>query len=163
MGIYLINFLVYSMAMVGLLFVCLMVYKKTMANNYSKKNSEELTVENAMNLTSRKTLYIVKAGDEKFLIASDAERTTFLAKLNDNQINTSHQIQNISNDSMFSINKNNFNKSQTLKEQKEEKGVDYTEVMNAIKNTTHKQPVMKEILRKLDQQTEAIQSAKNKG
>ena len=81
MGIYLINFLVYSMAMVGLLFVCLMVYKKTMANNFSKKNSEDLTVENAMNLSARKTLYIVKAGNEKFLIAGDSDKTTLISKL----------------------------------------------------------------------------------
>ncbi len=157
MGIYLINFLVYSMAMVGLLFVCLMVYKKTMANNYSKKNSEELTVENAMNLSARKTLYIVKAGNEKFLIASDAERTTFLAKLNDIENTNTKQIQEIPNDIFFSINENELNKEKKANEQK---GVDYTEVMNAIKNTTHKQPVMKEILRKLDQQTESVHTAK---
>lgn len=156
MGIYLINFLVYSMAMVGLLFVCLMVYKKTMANNYSKKSSEELTVENAMNLSARKTLYIVKAGNEKFLIASDAERTTFLAKLNDIGNANTKQIQEIPNDIFFSINENELNKEKKANEQK---GVDYTEVMNAIKNTTHKQPVMKEILRKLDQQTEAVHTA----
>lgn len=157
MGIYLINFLVYSMAMVGLLFVCLMVYKKTMANNYSKKNSEELTVENAMNLSARKTLYIVKAGNEKFLIASDAERTTFLARLNESGNANAKQIQEIPNDVFFSLNENELNKD---KKQNEQKGVDYTEVMNAIKNTTHKQPVMKEILRKLDQQTESVQAAK---
>lgn len=157
MGIYLINFLVYSMAMVGLLFVCLMVYKKTMANNYSKKNSEELTVENAMNLSARKTLYIVKAGNEKFLIASDAERTTFLARLNESGNANTKQIQEIPNDVFFSISGNELNKD---KKQNEQKGVDYTEVMNAIKNTTHKQPVMKEILRKLDQQTESVQAAK---
>ncbi len=157
MGIYLINFLVYSMAMVGLLFVCLMVYKKTMANNYSKKNSEELTVENAMNLSARKTLYIVKAGNEKFLIASDAERTTFLARLNESGNANTKQIQEIPNDVFFSLNENELNKA---KKQNEQKGVDYTEVMNAIKNTTHKQPVMKEILRKLDQQTESVQAAK---
>ena len=157
MGIYLINFLVYSMAMVGLLFVCLMVYKKTMTNNYSKKNSEELTVENAMNLSARKTLYIVKAGNEKFLIASDAERTTFLAKLNDIENTNTKQIQEIPNDIFFSINENELNKEKKANEQK---GVDYTEVMNAIKNTTHKQPVMKEILRKLDQQTESVHTAK---
>lgn len=157
MGIYLINFLVYSMAMVGLLFVCLMVYKKTMANNFSKKNSEDLTVENAMNLSARKTLYIVKAGNEKFLIASDAERTTFLARLNESGNANAKQIQEIPNDVFFSISGNELNKD---KKQNEQKGVDYTEVMNAIKNTTHKQPVMKEILRKLDQQTESVQAAK---
>ncbi len=160
MGIYLVNFLVYSMAMVGLLFVCLLVYKKTMGSNYSKKNSEDLTVENAMNLSARKTLYIVKAGDEKFLIASDAERTTFLAKLNDTQNTITQQISDSRNFSSFSVNQKKFNIEKSSEEQNKEKGVDYTEVMNAIKSTTHKQPVMKEILRKLDQQTKAVQSAK---
>ena len=160
MGIYLVNFLVYSMAMVGLLFVCLLVYKKTMGNNCGKKNSEDLTVENAMNLSARKTLYIVKAGDEKFLIASDAERTTFLAKLNDTQNTITQQISDSRNFSSFSVNQKEFNIEKSHEEQYKEKGVDYTEVMNAINNTKHKQPVMKEILRKLDQQTKAVESAK---
>ena len=56
MGTYLINFLVYSMAMVGLLFVCLMVYKKTMVNNKCSKNKNELDIENALNLSPRKTI-----------------------------------------------------------------------------------------------------------
>ena len=30
----------------------------------------------------RKQLYVIRAGKERFLIASDAERTTFLSKLN---------------------------------------------------------------------------------
>lgn len=52
-----------------------------MVNNKCSKNKNELDIENALNLSPRKTIYIVKAGNEKFLIASDAERTTFLAKL----------------------------------------------------------------------------------
>jgi len=40
MGTYLLNFIVYSMAMVGLLFICLVVYKKTMANGKCTKNNE---------------------------------------------------------------------------------------------------------------------------
>ena len=94
---------------------------------------------------------------KKFLIASDAERTTFLARLNESGNANTKQIQEIPNDVFFSFNENELNKE---KKQNEQKGVDYTEVMNAIKNTTHKQPVMKEILRKLDEQTEAVQSAK---
>lgn len=121
------------MAMVGLLFVCLMVYKKTMVNTKCVKNENELNIQNALNLSARKTLYIIKAGNEKFLIASDVERTTFLAKLNNNEETTITQA------------------TPFVEEKRTEpKCVDYSEVMNAI-TTKRKQPVMKEILRKLDE------------
>ena len=81
MGTYLLNFIVYTMAMVGLLLVGVIVYKKTMLGNNSAQNAKGLKVENALSLSPRKTLYIVKAGMERFLIAADTERTTFLAKL----------------------------------------------------------------------------------
>ena len=140
MGTYLINFLVHSMAMVGLLFVCLMVYKKTMVNNKCSKNKNELDIENALNLSPRKTIYIVKAGNEKFLIASDAERTTFLAKLDASGKTPAMQGYT---PQMSTI--------EVIKpEKKEEKGIDYSEVMNAIKSTQKRQPVMKEMLRKLE-------------
>ena len=77
MTTYLINFLVYSMAMVGLLFVCLMVYKKTMVNPRSLKNNNNLVIENALNLSSRKTIYIVKAGEEKVLEKNKAIEEKF--------------------------------------------------------------------------------------
>ncbi len=148
MGIYLINFLVYSMAMVGLLFVCLMVYKKTMVNNHAKKNTEELSVENALNLSPRKMIYVIKAGDEKFLIAADAERTSFLAKLNSNKLQDFQCIPDISK-----TNPSGFVNKETTKNT-----VDYTEVMNSINRASHKQPVMKEILRKLDERENSAQT-----
>lgn len=83
MGTYLVNFIVYSMAMAGLLFVCLCIYKKTMLNTKCMKKNDELAIENALSLSQRKTLYVIKAGNEKFLIAADTERTTFLAKLDE--------------------------------------------------------------------------------
>ena len=140
MGTYLINFLVYSMAMVGLLFVCLMVYKKTMVNNRCSKNKNELDIENALNLSPRKTIYIVKAGNEKFLIASDAERTTFLAKLD-----ASGKAP-----AMQAYTPQTITPAAVKPVQKEDTGVDYSEVMNAIKSTQKRQPVMKEMLRKLE-------------
>ena len=139
MGVYLINFLVYSMAMVGLLFVCLLVYKKTMLNNKFAGKNNNLTVENALNLSQRKTLYVIKAGNEKFLIAADAERTSFLAKLNENE-----QIQNIQ--PVKNINEQTFRQEMSVQESK---GVDYTEIMAAINAKKEKPPVMKEMLRKL--------------
>ena len=84
MGTYLINFIVYTMAMVGLLFLGVMVYKKTMVGNNSAQNTKGLKIDNALRLSPRKTLYVVNAGNERFLIAADLDRTTFLAKLNGN-------------------------------------------------------------------------------
>ncbi len=143
MGMYLINFLVYSMAMVGLLFVCLMIYKKTMLNNRCAKNAEELSIENALNLSQRKTLYVIKAGNEKFLIAADTERTSFLAKLDENSITATPlqqtdflQTQNINNQ---------------ITQKTKQQPVDYSEVMSAIRNSKRKQPVMKEMIKKLSE------------
>ena len=120
MGVYLINFLVYSMAMVGLLFICLMIYKKTMVENRFSKNDNELKVENALNLSQRKTLYVVKAGNEKFLIAADLERTSFLAKLNNEEIHTCKNIVDEKKEALYVV------------PQKKSQTIDYSEVMNAI-------------------------------
>ncbi len=143
MGVYLINFLIYSMAMVGLLFLCLMIYKKTMIDNRFTKNDNDLKIENALNLSQRKTLYVIKAGNEKFLIAADVDRTSFLAKLNQN-------IQEKTPQNILPVPQT----AQTIKKtQQESQVIDYSEVMNAIKTTrnSQKQPVMKEMLRKLSE------------
>ena len=47
-----------------------------------------LSIEDGLGLTSRKTLYIIKAGSERFLIAADLERTTLISKLDSNNIVT---------------------------------------------------------------------------
>lgn len=133
------------MAMVGLLFLCVTIYKKTMPNNRCAKRNNELTIENALNLSQRKTLYVVKAGNEKFLIAADAERTSFLAKL-DSETNLQPQEKLVTvpveiNESLL--------KADAIKNAKP---VDYSEVMSALKkNSTNKKPVMREMLRKLSE------------
>lgn len=143
MGTYLLNFIIYSMAMVGLLFICLMVYKKTMINGKCTKNNEELAVENALTLSPRKTIYVVKVGNEKFLVAGDAERTTFLAKLNSQETILPEKITTIPIDIV----------EKPIVAEKKSHTTDYSEVMNTIKMTKKKQPVMKEILRKLEEQS----------
>ena len=157
MGVYLVNFLVYSMAMVGLLFVCLMVYKKTMLSNKCTNNCEKLTVENALNLSQRKTLYVIKAGDERFLIAADAERTAFLAKLDEKTKTTSAVPENIQRQVVVPV--------ETIKTPQAKKEiqnpVDYSEVMSAIKRQ-NKQPVMKEMLRKLSEPVIKEETAQTK-
>ncbi len=78
---YLINFMVYTLAMVGLIFLALFIYKKTAVMPGGKSRSKFLGVEDVMSLTPRKSLYVVRAGSERFLIASDMDRTTLISKL----------------------------------------------------------------------------------
>ena len=167
MGVYLVNFLVYSMAMVGLLFICLMIYKKTMVTGKCTKDTNDLQIGNALNLNQRKVLYVIKAGNEKFLIAADTERTSFLAKLNsDDKISFSQE--NIGTEKIVSVDVDVVNDTPVPLRRKKvsnSKPVDYSEVMNSIKNaqasskigskttSTSKsdKPVMKEMLRKLSE------------
>lgn len=81
---YLINFMIYTLAMVGVIFLALFIYKKTSVMPSGKSRSKFLGVEDVMSLTPRKSLYVVRAGNEKFLIASDMERTTLISKLENN-------------------------------------------------------------------------------
>ena len=81
MNSYLIHFAVYTFAMIGFIGIALFIYKKAMYSPIQSKNREFLRVENALRLSSTKTIYVIKAGAEKFLIAGDAANTTMLAKL----------------------------------------------------------------------------------
>ncbi len=179
MGTYLINFIVYTMAMVGLLFLGVMVYKKTMTGVDTAQNPKGLKIDNALRLSPRKTLYVVNAGCERFLIAADLDRTTFLARLDNN--NTA--LENIATidvepaagsfkESIKSFLKqpqNSVKKEQPPQEvsyiarddepagKKINKGVDYNEVMQALEgdSTNIKRPVMRELLRKLNENVTA--------
>ena len=83
MGHYMLHFIIYTMAMIGLIFFALFVYKKFSISAVSLKKKGILNVEDALGLSPRKTLYIIKAGNERFLIAADLERTTLISKLED--------------------------------------------------------------------------------
>lgn len=78
---YLMNFLVYTSAMVGIIFLAVLVYKKTTCAHTSR--SEFLGVEDSISLAPRKTLYVVRAGAERFLVASDVDKTNLISKLGD--------------------------------------------------------------------------------
>lgn len=91
---YLVNFGIYTMAMLGLIFFALMVYKKfAIGGSFSKvtKNSN-LSIEETMTIGPRKTLYVVKAGEERFLIAGDVDKTTLISKLDNNNSEVSETI-----------------------------------------------------------------------
>lgn len=77
---YLTNFIVYTLAMVGVMGIALIVFKKSTGFS-GNGNAKCLKVLDTLTLGPRKTLYIVSAGEEKFLIAGDADRTNLISKL----------------------------------------------------------------------------------
>ena len=81
MGGYLVNFTVYTMAMLGLISFAVFVFKKFTDGTMRSNKSKFLEVEDSMSLSPRKTLHVVRAGNERFLIASDIDRTTLISKL----------------------------------------------------------------------------------
>ena len=85
MGSYIMNFAVYTMAMCGLIFFALFVYKKFATGSFTSKNSQFLNVEDTLSIGPRKVLYVIRAGREKFLVASDADKTTLISKLENNE------------------------------------------------------------------------------
>lgn len=92
MGGYLVNFTVYTMAMLGLISFAVFVFKKFTDGSMHSSKSKFLNVEESMSLSPRKTLHVVRAGNERFLIASDIDRTTLISKLD-----PPHNVQKIEN------------------------------------------------------------------
>ncbi len=84
MGGYIANFTVYTMAMLGLICFALVLYKKFVCNTTFKDKSKFLGIEESISLAPRKNLYVVRAGSERFLVASDADRTSLISKLDEN-------------------------------------------------------------------------------
>lgn len=78
---YLTNFIVYTFAMVGIMVIALFVFKNSTGNAINK-NSKYLKIIDSISLGPRKNLYIISAGEEKFLISGDSERTALISKLN---------------------------------------------------------------------------------
>jgi flagellar biogenesis protein FliO len=95
---YVINFTVYTLAMTGLICFAVFVYKKITDGSFRSNNSKYLSVEETMSLSPRKTLHVVRAGNEKFLIASDVDRTTLISKLEWNkgpEVKTTNKFRDI--------------------------------------------------------------------
>ena len=105
MGGYLVNFSVYTFAMIGFLYIAVAVYKKTNLNLKNTDKNGGMEIEESLALSPRKRLHVVRVNDEKFLIAADVERTEFLAKLgnNDNPITKTGVT---FKDNLISLNKN---------------------------------------------------------
>ena len=83
MGGLIANITIYTMSMTGLIFFALIVYKKFFSGNAFGSKSGFLGVEECISLAPRKNLYVVRAGRERFLVASDADRTNLISKLDE--------------------------------------------------------------------------------
>ena len=77
---YLTAFIFYTLAMVGILIGGFVIYKKTFAP-FKNEHKGMISVLDTYSVAPKKSLLVVKVKNENFLIALDAERTTFLAKL----------------------------------------------------------------------------------
>ncbi len=83
---YLIHFIVYFMAMIGIIILAVFVYNKFNIGTVGVKATRSLKVEDSMSLSPRKTLYVIRSGNERFLIAGDMERTTLISKLENEEV-----------------------------------------------------------------------------
>lgn len=89
---YMINFGVYTLAMVGIIAAALFVYKKS--TTMSIGNKSNLKIDDKIALNARKSLYVVNAGGERFLIAGDIDNTSLIAKLGQNNVSETKTITN---------------------------------------------------------------------
>ncbi|MCR4881462.1 MAG: flagellar biosynthetic protein FliO [bacterium] len=80
---YLFKFIFYTTGVIGILLIAYVVAKNFLSGAIiTGRKKGNLEIEETLSLSPRKTLHIVRAFDEKFLVASDASSTTLLAKLN---------------------------------------------------------------------------------
>ena len=93
MNSYLVHFATYTFAMIGFIVMVLFIYKKSICMPNENRNRRFLKVENTLRLAPTKTVYVIKAGSERFLVAGDAGSTTMLAKLDENNIEQEEVIQ----------------------------------------------------------------------
>lgn len=89
---YLSNFIVYTLAMVGVMLLALFVFKNATSCGKSG-GTKHMKVLDTLSLGPRKTLYIVSAGNEKFLIAGDVDKTTLISKLESCEENISAVVE----------------------------------------------------------------------
>ncbi len=122
---YLSHFAVYTLAMLSVIGIALFVYKKFNMVNFSSRKSNLLRVEDVLSLSPRKTLYVINANGEKFLIAGDLDRTTLISKLEPKE---------------------------QVREKRNEHSVDLTEFIqneDILYSSSEKEPVMKNLVKKL--------------
>lgn len=132
---YLINFIIYTTAMIGVIFAALFVFK-TFSNKCFSKKPTMLSIEDTMNLSPRKTLYVINANNEKFLIAADVDRTTLISKLDSK---AEKELKVVREDKSTKL--KSFDGVESISE--------FSSLIEFKKDNSDKGPMMKELARKL--------------
>lgn len=135
---YLLHFIVYTMAMLGIIFLAVFTYKMAYGNKLGITSNSALSVTDSMKLTPKKTLYVVKAGEERFLIASDFDSTTLISKLDDSEAIKKFEPDTFKRNDK-SANLKNFDGLKSMNEF----------ISNFENKKQVKRPVMRELARKL--------------
>ena len=97
MGHYVINFTVYTLAMSGLIFFAFFVYKKIMQGGIRIQKSNNISIEETFSINPRKSLIVVRVNNERFLLASDIDKTTLISKLEDDSVIKESNAESVSN------------------------------------------------------------------
>jgi len=148
MGGYLVNFSIYTLAMVGVIFGALFLFKGLMTGRGFSKKSEFLNVEESISLSPRKSLYVIKAGEQRFLVAADVERTSLIAQL-DERTGQKSELKN----------GQDGKKEPSFRQDKSfdlasldgiESMDEFTSVINFKKEIPSKQPLMRELAKRLN-------------
>lgn len=138
---HLLGFSVYTLAMVGVIFLSLIVYKKA-THSSIKTGRGILKVEELLSIAPRKTLMVVRVRNERFLIASDPEETRLISRLESSK----HMIEQ--EDFEEKIEAANSLYEPAIKPNKSYEPLINHEPIAFNKNET-KPPMMRELLRKL--------------
>lgn len=132
---YLINFSIYTMAMIGVIFIALYTFKAFSGTAFQKKSSQ-LNIEDTMKLSARKSLYVINAQGERFLIASDIDRTSLISKLGEKEIASPLKLRE---DKSFEL--KSFDAIESMDE--------FASIIDFQKKKEKKGPMMRELARKL--------------
>lgn len=90
---YVTAFIFYTLGMIGIMLIGFVVYKKTFMPTSKGESKGVIKIIDSLPIGNKKMLHIVKIKNEKFLIASGLEHTTFLSKLeNDTKTQLKEEI-----------------------------------------------------------------------
>lgn len=88
---YIIGFVIYTLGTIGVLFIGYIMVKHFLNVNPIKVNKTQkkfLKLEQGISLEPRKSVYILKAGKQRFLIATTPDKVCFLSELDKDNIQT---------------------------------------------------------------------------
>ncbi len=117
MSAYITGFSVYTLAMIGVIFIALIIAKKALSFTPHGNKNNFLKIEKCLNLEPRKNLYVIKAGRERFLLASSGEGCQFITKLaaNTNETYSNGFLKNSSSEPEINSGKNHEIELPTIK------------------------------------------------